>query len=213
MGKKDRLRKQKEKQNAEQKARELQEAALREAPAPSRAAKKLRKSESRAYLLLKLIMTAPYLWSVLFCGGITLIAVRQEILSTDTEVAKSVNLHALTVLTLVGVALFTVVYILSWLRLYITAFVVSLPAMATFLSAANKIITPVKNYIAQNAVDPAYQHADRHYMLAYYPAALITLIAFGCALMKTLTLLHARRAEKNRAPQRAGQEHSRLTGG
>ncbi len=196
MGKKERLKRQKQKQDEVLRQDQMEEAALQKSGTKSKQLEKFKKRENPFYLVIKILESIGYAWSAFFVGIITLIAIQQDILKANEEIQSTTDFDKIFILISIGIVLFTVMLVLSWRKKYLLAFGFSAVATWVYIVGANELIRPVKNYLANTAVEESLQNMDKKYMAYYYPAAVLLILALIPAVIKTVQYIKRKRLEK-----------------
>lgn len=207
MSKKSRLKKQKEKQIQMKKLADLEELEEKEAAKhkESKGAKKMRRKAKHGYvngllLALKMIMTAAFLWSGFFFGGVLTVGVLNGYVYIDTDTLAP---HWVAYFTLAGSVIIFAGIVLSFLKKYLISFALTLTGNVLFMRAVGYIIRILKENLEKRAIDPSLNGMDRTYMIRYYPI-LITLVMSAVMLIIWIVQTAKRRrrekSERDNAP-------------
>lgn len=207
MSKKDKLKKEKEKQLNMKKLADLEELEEKEAAKhkESRGAKKMRRRAKRGYIgvwqmLLKLLMTAAFLWSGFFHGGVLAAAVLGE----NIYIAKDKTMpHWVAYCALAGAAVVFVAIILAFVKKYIASFIGVLAGSAVYMHGVRYMMKTLKTMIDTQYVAPDQQNMYRDYMIRYYPmmlTLLFSLILLVISIVITIRRKRREKAERDNAP-------------
>ena len=181
LSKKDRLRKQKEKQLELLRLEEQEEKAFKKSFTESKTARKYKKSKDKAsqplyYLILKLSMLVPFLWSGFFWGGVLSIAILWDIVN-DYGFSPVSNKTAIFII--VGVGVMAAALVFEFLKKHLVGFVLSLTGVLIYLNNVNDYIKPITEYLKTKAVDPALAGMDKKWMTRCYPIWAFAVISFA----------------------------------
>jgi glucan phosphoethanolaminetransferase (alkaline phosphatase superfamily) len=200
MSKKERLKKQKEKQIQMKKLADLEELEEKELAKnrESRGAKKLRRKAKRGYMnvwifIFKLLMSAAFLWSGFFWGGVLSVGTLNKTIyiSSETTMPKWVAYF-----TLVGVALAFVGIILSFMKKYILSFVLIGAGNIFYFRGVMHMMKILKNIMETQYIESSLENIYKEYMLRHYFFILTAVIAFILLIIWTIQTIKRRRKAK-----------------
>ena len=202
--KKERLKKQAEKQREMIKQEEKKEESLKEKNKKSRAVEKYSKSkeslkkksdEPKYYLLLKLLELVPYGYSVIFWGGVLVIAILGDMIN-DYEFSEVSDITAVCII--VSAVILALAFVFQLFKKYLIGFVASLVGAAVYFSAIRDFIRPITNYLQEKAVDPELIEMDKLWMKRCYPVWVFAALSFVLLCDKTVRYIIRKKKEKEK---------------
>lgn len=180
MSKKEKLKKQKEKQDLlkkeieEQEKLEREEAKLKQ----SKAARKMMKKskglhpfgEPLYYLILKILMLVPFGYSGFFYGGVLGIGILGGYIDNKPPMWVAVCIIS-------GAAVIGIGILFSFFKKYIVSAVLIFGGTISFMKSAMYMINKIQEILNSKSVDTELQNMDKEYMLYYYPIMIISVFA------------------------------------
>lgn len=199
LSKKDRLRKEKEKQLAEQKAMEQAEKEYKENFEGSIAVSKYKKQKGKVaepayYLVIKLLMLIPYGWSGFFWGGVLSIAILGNMIN---QFEFSTLSEKTAIYIIVGVVVMAGALVLEFFRKYILGFVASAVGVGLYLKGANQYIQPITEYLNTKAVEESLIGMDKTWMYRCYPVWAFLVLSGVLLAISLITRIVKAKKEKN----------------
>lgn len=186
MSKADRLKKLKIEQMQQDLEFRKKEEYRKRSKEEAKATKKFLKSESKLFLLFKLLMFIPFLYSGFFYGGVSIIAILRNMIA----VPKSVGFIMLGSVLVMAVAI-----ILAFMRKYLLTFIFSAVSTVAFFFCTNKYFV---QYATGRVTESGELNPEHTYMIRFYPIVLFAVFALVLFLLSVGFRVKKARREKQR---------------
>lgn len=182
MSKKDKLKKQKEKQIQMKKLADLEELEEREAALhkESKGAKKLRRRAKHGYvniwqMFLKMLLSAAFLYSGFFHGGVLAVAVLGDNIYISDEKLMP---HWVGYCVIAGAAAIFLGVVFAFIKKYIVSFALVAAGNGVFMKGVMRVMKTLKSMMSTQYVPADQENMYREYMFRYYPILLTLLFSF-----------------------------------
>lgn len=206
MSKKDKLKAQKEKQTLRERERLEEEKIAKEEANKKRsrsAVKMYQKAvrekngkESKFLIIWKILMTAPFFYSVFFYGGVTVSGIFLKYMQPTPPQKIAWEM-------IIGGSIILLGIVFTFLKKYILSFILILSGNISFLVGCDYIVSTIKKNLENKAVDSAYLNMDKLYMQHYYPVLITLGISFILLILYIIRVIKKKKIiqeEKDNAP-------------
>ena len=162
----------------------------------SEAARKYMKKEPFIYLILKLLMTASFLYSGLFYGGVTVVGVYTGAMTVTKKGAlTTASANAM----LIGILLMVLGLVLVFLKRYILSFLASFLGTLLYLYVAYERVI---KFAADRVSQSGEINLDQKYKIWYYPIAVFLFSSLILVVISIVKMIKKRK-EINRIKDNA----------